>query len=300
MIDSCPYNKPEIEDLASVEAFLYFVWEREVMRIAKENGYQNITEDEILSKYRFCNIRRKDDRVSKWFIDNVYSRLDNNDCAYLTAAVCRFINWPPTIKHMLDKKALPCLYKDLSLTEIYNAVEDYGKDHDKIWTGAYVVRGSVKKGIKKSSWIIYDVIGNMALKHEDIVNVIKQNKVQTFVEYVSTMYGFGTFMAGQIAADLTYMKWLKNAVDLYTWAPIGPGSTAGLNIMLGLPENNKFTQEEFNDLLMSVNAKIKDHLDIHDLTLHDVQNCFCEYGKYAKAVAGISHPRNVYRPETAF
>ena len=72
MIDNNPYHMPDKDTVVSTEALLYFVWEREAMRIAKENRFNGaLTFDPILSKYKFTNIRRKDDRVSKWIIKNV-------------------------------------------------------------------------------------------------------------------------------------------------------------------------------------------------------------------------------------
>lgn len=301
MIDTCPYDAPNEHTVSQIESFLYFVWEREAIRIAKENGHQPPwTSDDTLAKYRFCNIRRKDDKVSKWLIDNVYARYGGSACAYLAASLCRFINWPPTLQHIMSAGAMPHVYIDLSLDKINEAVLDYGKNHSKVWTGAYVVRGSVNKGVGKSDWIIYDVIGGLAIKHPETIDVMSENSVQLMVEYLSGMYGFGSFMAGQVTADLTYTKWLKNAVDLYTWAPIGPGSTAGLNVIKGVPKTTKIGQSEFNDLLQAANERIKGDLGITDLTLHDVQNCFCEYSKYARTVSKAGRPRSFYKPETAF
>ena len=36
------------------------------------------------------------------------------------------------------------------------------------------------------------------------------------------------------------------------------------------------------------------------LTLHDVQNCMCEYSKYCRALLGEGKPKNTYIPEKDF
>jgi hypothetical protein len=182
---------------------------------------------------------------------------------------------------------------------------EYADTNDKVWTGAYVVRGSVAKGVPKVEWIILDVIKKLVTHHDEMLEVLSKNKVEDTVAFLTTMYGFGSFMAGQIAADLTYTKWLSTASDLNTWAPIGPGSTFGLGVMLGLPgipgfERYVFKQPEFNRELILARESIVEVLGITDLTLHDVQNCFCEYGKYAKSVMGTGRPRSYYKPETAY
>ena len=72
MIEDNPYWRPSKKEIISREALLYFVREREAIKIAKDNKYQGVlTVDPILSKYKFTNIRRKDDRVSKWIIKNI-------------------------------------------------------------------------------------------------------------------------------------------------------------------------------------------------------------------------------------
>ena len=72
MVGDNPFQPPTPETVRSVESFLWFVWERECIRIAKENGHPAPwTDDPVLQKYSFTNIHRKDDRVTKWIIENV-------------------------------------------------------------------------------------------------------------------------------------------------------------------------------------------------------------------------------------
>ena len=45
----------------------YWVAERERIRVRKESGQPfPWTDDPILATYRFCNVRREDDRVTIW------------------------------------------------------------------------------------------------------------------------------------------------------------------------------------------------------------------------------------------
>src|ERR1700680_2117701 len=87
----------------SVDDLLYWVSEREAIRKRKESGqFPPWTSDPILSTYRFCNIRRKDDRVSRWLRKYALT-VDNLDASGLDSfimftALCRWINWPPTIE----------------------------------------------------------------------------------------------------------------------------------------------------------------------------------------------------------
>ena len=93
---------------------------------------------------------------------------------------------------------------------------------------------------------------------------------------------------------------MSNAVDLYTYAPIGPGSSRGLNYMLHRSPFATWSQDHFNDELSKIRESVMDVLEIRDLTLHDVQNCMCEYSKYCRAVLGEGKPKTTYTPEKEF
>ena len=108
-------------------------------------------------------------------------------------------------------------------------------------------------------------------------------------------------MAGQAAADLTYSnEHLGYALDLNTYAPMGPGSCRGLSYLSNRKPTYSWGQEDFNNELIYLRKRIKEELHIEDLTLHDVQNIMCEFGKYVKAVRGESNPRARYTTETEF
>jgi hypothetical protein len=124
--------------------------------------------------------------------------------------------------------------------------------------------------------------------------------VADVVSQLAKTYGVSTFIAGQVAADLTYCSQLSGASDLYTYAPIGPGSQRGLSILHDRPLTHKWMQHDFNHHLEEANYMLHRELDMPDLTLHCVQNTFCEYSKYAKAVRGSGRPRNIYKPQTAY
>ena len=49
------------------ETFVYFIHERESIRLRKESGlHQPWTVDPILNDYYFCNINREDDKTTKY------------------------------------------------------------------------------------------------------------------------------------------------------------------------------------------------------------------------------------------
>jgi hypothetical protein len=54
-----------------VDDFTHFINEREYARLRKE-GKVSVARplDPIIAKYRFCNVRREDDRVTRWIAEN--------------------------------------------------------------------------------------------------------------------------------------------------------------------------------------------------------------------------------------
>ena len=145
MIDSNPYNMPDKDTVISTNALLYFVWEREAMRIAKENRFNGaLTLDPILSKYKFTNIRRKDDRVSEWIIKNVidlYPTENYRQDLWFVLLICRLINWPPTLQHLIDEGILLQAAGDFDTGKFSKSIEEFRESLNgkKVYSGAYMV-----------------------------------------------------------------------------------------------------------------------------------------------------------------
>lgn len=306
MIEECPYPRPTTaEQVASVDGLLYFVWEREVVNIAYSSGMAPpFTEDPILRDYKFTNIRRRDDRVSRWIIRYLIQPDERRPDLWFTLLIARLINWPPTLLTLIYEKQLPVAPRDFSPEVFSRVVEDYRSKVDKIYSGAYMVYPTKKDpdGLKSLA-IARHIIQPAAQLQEAIEEELSYAKpsIEKFVNLLAGSFGISTFMAGQVAADLTYSdEHLGTALDLYTYAPIGPGSLRGLNYLTGRKPFAVWNPAQFNKKLIELNEAIKTKLDITDLTLHDVQNVMCEYSKYARTVLGEGVPKTRYKPEKAF
>lgn len=302
MINRCPFPRPADEDVTSLESFLYFVWEREAIRLARENGHEAPwTEDELLQKYRFCNIRRRDDRMTKWMVEKLFSSYDQSESdMWFVSAMARYINWPPMLKVLRDEGFLVRNVEDFDPSEWGDCVDAVTEAGGKAWGAAYMTfPGKVETGIGKGLSTAKYILAPLAKRADSIRAAVASNSVEAVVNSMFGSYGWSTFMAGQVAADLTYIDALKNATDLRTWAPIGPGSSLGLAYMVGVKETQKWFQEDFNRRLIKLLGHIEQSLEIEGLSLHDVQNCCCEFSKYVKLRRG-GRVRASYKPETAY
>lgn len=304
MRDSEPYPMPNASNVCSMEALLYFTWEREVIRIVKERGDPlPYTLDPILAKYKFTNIRRRDDRVSRWIINNVIEPNKGEDHLWFILLISRLVNWPPTLQHLIDEGVLFRKPKDFNPVEFSASVEKFKAQGNKVYSGAYMVYPTkMDIGGVKSLAIANHIIKPTASLEHELGRILfgLEPTVEAFVTELSASFGISSFMAGQVAADLTYCEHLGSAEDLYLYAPIGPGSSRGLNYLLNRAPNAGWTQANFNGELISIRQAITRELGITDLTLHDVQNVMCEFNKYCRTVLGEGKPKTTYQPEKGF
>jgi len=285
---------------------LYFIWEREAIRLARENGHSAPwTKDPVLAKYKFTNIHRSDDRVSQWVIDKLIepATASGDEHLWFTLLIARLINWPPTLQALMKKGVIPCAPEDFDADMFEHTLERIKNDGKKVYSGAYMLYPTkMEPGGNKSKAVAKYIIGS-AIENADNVRAALWNadsvmSIEKFVAELSKCFGISTFIAGQVAADLTYTG--MDVEDLYTYAPIGPGSSRGLNYLLGRAPFATWKQKEFNAELSNVYGEIVDKLEIVDMTLHDVQNCMCEFSKYCRAVLSEGKPKTTYQPETEF
>jgi hypothetical protein len=131
---------------------------------------------------------------------------------------------------------------------------------------------------------------------------VASGSIKYTTNQLAEAFGIQTFIAGQVSADLTYLRGqLDNAIDLYSWAPMGPGSQRGLNRLHERGIGKGFTENKFNQELIEAREVIIDSNDkFKDLTLHDTQSIFCEFDKYLRVKYKEGKPRQNYKPTTEF
>lgn len=289
----------------SIQPLLYFCREREAIRKLKASGApEPWTTDLILSTYRFCNLRRKDDRVSQWIINNVISRYGEfSHWSFIQfSALCRQINWPPTLIALREAGLWP--QKELDLPLIGAVIDGL---EGKVYTGAYMIRAPAGpyKGWGKGRYVAEIVVGKSLFDVcEDLIRGIASRRLEEAHRSLASAHGWGSFTAGQVVMDWAYnpSSALACASDRYTWAAIGPGSKRGYNRLLGYPLNSSVCYLEWIVALRRWRGNIIEALgpDYGDLFLMDVQNALCELDKMLRVKNGEGRPRSYYKPETAY
>jgi hypothetical protein len=272
-----------------VDALCYWIEEREFIRLARKNGQKAPwTRDDLLMWYRWCNVVRMDDRVSKWLLEwhrrvpeaNLQNRL-------VALAAGRLLNWPPT----LDELDYPFPYRHEEWTKALLARKAQG---EKIFTGAYIINGAL--GGDKIIQVTEKVL-------QPLWEMRKRCPAypETMLEmwtYLEGRPGLGSFMAGQIVAD---MRWVHPELpwsDKMTWAPRGPGSIRGANRLIGQPLSNSMPYNEWLEVVQRAMGHVAKRLPkiAQRMELMDMQNCLCEYDKYQRLKRGEGSVRAKYHP----
>jgi len=266
---------------------LYWIRERESIRRKRANGGSPpYTDDPILQQYRFCNVRRMDDKVSQWLYNNWYKPNYNHENMLLACVLARFINEPST----LEVIGFPTVWTP---NIIKKKMWDMRRAGQRIFNPAYIIPAGHIKGEGKIDTVIDRVCDPI---YRNPPPRVTGDTMKGAVESLKGCYGLSSFMAGQVVADL---RWAMSGAwsDRNWWAPIGPGSKKGMNILHGRSLEYRMGQAQFTEELVAVITLCKERLPSSitaRLEAMDYQNCLCELSKYDKTLWGRGIPKQRY------
>jgi len=257
-----------------LEDLLFWVNERENIRAKKESGLpQPWTTDPVLSAYRFCNVDRNNDRVTKWIHNNwMYPNEYHPNLAF-AMGIARMVNLPETLKDL----SFPKYNWDLS--HFIMTIEARKIVGMKSWTSAYMITGGYSAGGEPKEVIIGRVLTDL---NERLAETpITHNMTLERAAEILQVPGIGSFLSAQIVADLKMSQLLEDATDWKTWCAPGPGSMAGLDY-LHERTNTNYTNDQFISDVNGVKDIINAECEL-DLCAQNTQNCLCEFSKYVRA-----------------
>lgn len=283
---------------ARLDQLKYWVTEREKVRKAKEAGKPRPwTDDNILRSVRFCNVRRMDDKVSRQLLEHWYHHTvppgTDAGTVMASAALARLLNWPPTLEELMPVAGERWQF---NMRRFDTILHDYKNTGAKVFTGAYIINGT---GGAPSKITTVLRIANTLYLHPELLQL--DSSMRAVHANLMKVPGVGSFIAGQIVADLRHV-WPQGAwEDRLTWAPLGPGSHRGLNWLLGWDgkaKQKRITQPAFEAYLGELIKWFKRTMPSiwknRKLEAHDVQNCLCEYDKFMRLTYGTGRAKNHY------
>lgn len=279
-----------------VADFVAFIRARHSIYLARQAGLPKPwTTNAILQRYRFCNVYRELDVVTKWIAENWREPLGacSSPNLWFWMLVARLVNNPSTLTLMTNM----ALSEKWSANKFISVVERVQSAGRKAWGGAYIVSTNGRQ-MPKAEYIATHVLDPAWTKRKKI-QPTQHDSLYEFCRRLLTLNGVQGFIAGQVIADAKYAdEDLMQACDWHTFAVSGPGSRRGLNRVYGFGKDSPWSEGDWHYKLAAlreaVNSDIKGIRELEFLHAQDIQNCLCEFDKYERVRLGEGRPRSTY------
>lgn len=272
-----------------VKDLVRFIYAREEARMCKEAG-SAFTRDKIIAKYRFCNVRRNDDRVTK-FVLGWAKEWDGKPEQWFAFVVARLFNNEETLADIAPH-VIP--FKPDKMEQILQRRAAKGL---KNFNAAYIVSTN-GRAMDKVSYVVRELLEPMWALRQNITASLRKATLDEAHDLLMRQRGLGSFMAAQVLADLKYVKpelW----EDFDTFCSSGPGSKRGMNRVMGRDYGKGMTETQFRFYMLALRKAVNEDITkrMAPLTAQDLQNCLCEFDKYERARVGDGEPKQLYKPK---
>lgn len=260
--------------------------ERYQIKLRREQGFPwPWTKDGVFQEYRFCNVHREDDKTTVWFRDNVRFPLcvQRNYLKIVEATVIfRWFNRIETGE----------VIRDLLLNGWNQDEANRRLAHVKpLVTGAYMIK--TLTGKNKLDGIL-ECVRVARILLPDMVKLWGNSLRRAWMDLQDIPY-LGPFMAYEVVTDLRWTPMLEDAVDIMSWANLGPGATHGMGRILrddsrafhrgSQTDQCEMLKECENLLAMSQNPHYWP-ADWKQWEMREVEHWLCEYDKYSRGAQG--------------
>ena len=288
--DSIKNASPKL-DWKNIKILYEWIEERYKIHLKKDVRGEEYpwTEDDILKRYRFCNVRREHDRQSRWLIENIST---NENLSYsnklLNTVLFRIFNKYQTINifGLID-------FENVDWEEIRYRIKNFSREKYNFFTNAFLTSG-IKNAIKSSFPKENLVMGAIRLvnkyRGEKIIGKIKgaQNQLEVF-NLLKKKKGLGDFLAYQLFVDFTYIPSFPFSENEFVVA--GPGCKKGLDLifrdfgpmsyeeaLFWMRDNQHEIFEDFgyNPEKLFSDIPKRDRM----LNIMSLENIMCEFSKY--------------------
>ncbi len=290
----------------------YFVLarEREHLRRNRASGAPwPWTRDPIYNEWRFCNVRREDDKTTEWFRGAVRDTLSARGDPQRTVEGAVIFRWFNLIE---TGEAI----KDLLLGE-WDSAEAHRRlaARGKVFTGAYKISHHSRGKLFTGAYIIKSPDGKSKLRgilecidkaRELLTPLVPQwgDSLEEAWADLQTCPFMGGFMAYEVISDLRWTHVLSRARDIATWANAGPGCARGLSyVYAGEPTyfgaGSRKGQAEMLAVMRELLAMSRDGQHWPQAwapwEMREVEHWACEYWKYIRCRDYGQPPRGRFR-----
>jgi hypothetical protein len=295
----------------AMEWLNYWITERERVREMKE-GFVNEqkgmwlppmpkpwTQDPIFQTTYFCNVRREDDKVTRWLRQNWTPNHWPVELYDYSIVLARMLNNIPCLSSLVPFDAIT------DYAWLQSHLETRAAAGLQVWGGAYVVTSHGLR-MPKAAYLCQRVLpAAYAALRTDQPRVVTawgacMGSGPTLAqahELLMQLEGLGSFMAAQVIADLKNTEGhpLQQAEDWGEWAAHGPGSLRGLEWVFG----KKIPPGKFSGAIAQVASQLSAESfqalqTIGYFNMQDLQNCLCEFDKFMRVMTKTGKSKRKY------
>lgn len=264
--------------------FFRFLREREAVRIAKDSGLPKPwTNDPVLRDFYFCNVFREDDRVTRWFRENVRDPLARDNRVIMATIAFRWFNYIPTGVAILDT-LLTKGYDRALFERALRPIRDRG---EKLFTGAFMINSAPV--IDK----LTSILDCLDAAKEITAGWKPGTSLEVYHADLRAIPRLGNFMAYQVVCDLRFTSILWDATDINEWSSAGPGAARGLVHVFDCPlfaYGSEAGQEQMLDYMKELLewSRLPGFWpkEWRPMELSTIQHSLCEYDKYRRGQLG--------------
>lgn len=271
------------------------------------------TYDPILQVNKFTNIYRELDPGTRYVQDAILEQAAPPEDTIFNVLLYRLIGRPISHQTVGFQKATS--FNADSFIAKLRRLRDSG---ESVFTGAYMVSAYEHMGGSDKIENVARLFAQLAPRMKEVTSKV-QGAVDSEAAYrvLRDLEGFGDFLAFQALVDLRYpVQRLKGQrivpFSNDSWAKAGPGAVRGLRTLFAQSREGdsqlaqmrylRDTQVEAFRVLGLDFPFLMDGNDPRKIDVSNIQNCLCEYYKYAKIKRGTGKARLSYEghamPET--
>jgi hypothetical protein len=266
---------------------------REFIREKKMQGSEWRTEDEIFSKYRFCNVHREDDKVTTWFRENIRSKLESDPWVIIATIAFRWFNRIETGEVMISHgKILEGRFDAVAFSAELRKRYPKGP-----WvTGSYMIKSPAK--MDKIEGLICCILQAICLGRKWLEMLWEEvDTLEELTSHLKAIPFLGAFMAYEVASDLRWTDGFYDSTDVMTWANPGPGCMRGLSRIL-FDDKSVLSRNSKADVKIALFEMriLLEQARVRGLNweMREVEHWLCEADKYWRVLYGEGRPKQLY------
>jgi hypothetical protein len=306
-----------------VERYFAIARERQSIFLKKEAGLPRPwTDDAIFNTFKFCNVFREQDKVTRWFKNNIRDKLRHKPEVLLATVVFRWFNRIET-GDIVFNQTLP-EWEGNTPWDFFLETGD-GKSLEKAIrlfspngphvTGSYTITS--KPGMNKLAGmcsLIQDFYHgkfegwasepmNWRNVADEWMGLKEEVTLEMAWDWLKEVPYMGKFHSYEVITDLRHTDLLDTATDINEWAKAGPGCIRGLNRFFERDLNFRIPKDQVLQEMKQILSYSRDtkywpnNKDYPAWEMREVEHWCCEHDKMCRVYDsnGARRPRGVYK-----